>query len=305
MSKAPYPKRTPSQSHTPAFYWRGGDILREREYLADEYKLALADYRRAEFELKQVQEGIEEASETLHEREGYTTALANLLDADVEGNQTEQDSKRRLIELEAEIKDAEAELQEARAVHHPAITSGLQKEKAYLKIEMQRTEKAIELTREQEEDEKKKLAKIVITQRYQTAVDLETKLGSLQRKANFLRGLVNRTKNEFDNVRPVTTVQTDEARLERNALTGMIDPQYTVLRGDERNKRRPTKWKNVMERLFWRIDELNARMYDLAIDESHIVDVEALREKYLPSEQTEEANENAEEQNEEAQNEAE
>jgi hypothetical protein len=72
----------------PPFYFR------ERKYLAEEYKKALADYRRAEYELHQVED-----RETLHEREGYTTALANYLDADTEGNQTEQEYKRHLMRL--------------------------------------------------------------------------------------------------------------------------------------------------------------------------------------------------------------
>jgi chromosome segregation ATPase len=280
MKKTPYPKKPPSQYKTPPFYFRGGDILREREYLADEYKKALVDYRRAEYDLRQVEEELMNDHETLHEREGYTTALANYLDADTEGNQTEQEYKRRLMRVEADIKKLEAELQQARGVHHPAVAANLQKERAYLAIEIQRTQKAVELTDEQRDGEKRKLAEVEISPRYQTVVDLETKVLDLNRKYQFLRSLVSKYKKEFDATRTVPPSQTDEARLERAAFASLVDAKYSLTRADEKAKRKPGKWREQIDRLLLEIEDLNERMTDLAMPEDQLVDVDALRARF-------------------------
>jgi hypothetical protein len=287
MKKTPYPKKTPSQYKTPPFYFRGGDILREREYLADEYKKALADYRRAEYDLHQVEEELMNDHETLHEREGYTTALANYLDADTEGNQTEQEYKRRLMRLEADIKKLETELQQARAVHHPAVAANLQKERAYLAIEIQRTQKAVELTDEQRDNERRKLAEVEISQRYQTALDLETKVLDLNRKYQFLRSLVSKYKKDFDATRTVPLAQTEEARLERAAYASLVEAKYSFTRADEKSKRKPAKWREQIDRLLLEIEDLNERMNDLAMPEEQLVDIDALRTRFQPSEEEE------------------
>jgi hypothetical protein len=285
MKKTPYPKKPTSQYKTPPFYFRGGNILREREYLADEYKKALADYRRAEYDLRQVEEELMNDHETLHEREGYTTALANYLDADTEGNQTEQEYKRRLMRLEADIKKLEGELQQARAVHHPAVAANLQKERAYLAIEIQRTQKAVELTDEQRHNERRKLAEVEIGPRYQTALDLETKVLDLNRKYQFLRSLVSRYKKDFDAARTVPLAQTDEARLERAAYGSLIDAKYSLTRADEKTKRKPGKWREQIDRLLLEIDDLNERMTDLAMPDEQLVDVARLRARFQPADE--------------------
>jgi hypothetical protein len=278
---APYPKRKPSAYAATPFYWRGGDVLREREYIEDEHKKALADFRRAELELKQLEADIAKDNETLHEREGYTDALANLLDADTEGNQAEHAYKKRLVELEARMQVAESELKEAKAVHHPAVASSLMKERAYLAIEMQRVAKAIELTREQEDADINKLSRINISARYQTSLDLETKVTILGKKSQYLRKLVNRNKKEFDQMRPVPIVQSDSARNERWALVNNIDLFYSQERTREKVSRRPSKWHYELEKKIWQISELNDRMRNLGMNEEDVVDVEALKGQYL------------------------
>jgi hypothetical protein len=281
MARAPYPKPPPSQHRTPAFYWRGGDILREQEYLADEYKKALANYRRAEQELRAVEQELQQAHETLHEREGYTTALANYLDADTEGNHTEQDYKRRLMKVEAEIRRAQAELQAAKAVHHPAVAANLLREKAYLQIELQRTQKAIELTREQHNSGRRKLAQITAGQRFQTSWDLETKAQDLNRKYQFLRGLVTNYKKEFDAERPFAVSQSEDARLERAAYATFVDVSYWHKRSDERAQR-PGKWNAEIDRLLAELERLNERMTELEMPQEEKADMKEVRSRFRP-----------------------
>jgi hypothetical protein len=275
-----YPRKPPSQCRAPPFYWRGGDVLREREYLSDEYKKAFGMYHRAALQLRQVEGDLQHAQETLHEREGYTMALANFLDADTEGNQTEQTYKRRLMKAEAEIQRAQAELQAAKAVHHPAVAGNLMREKAYVQIEIQRLRKAIDLAHEQDMSDRRRLAKISIGRRYQASLDIETKIIDLNGKCQYLRALVNKNKSDFDAIRPFPPLQSPDARLERAAYATLLDASYACSRAEEKKQRCPAKWDQETERLFWQVQLLNERMTELGMPEDQKVGIEALRSQF-------------------------
>jgi hypothetical protein len=281
MSGLSFARRTPGKHKQEPYYWRGGDVLREREYLADEFKKALSEFRRADVELRRVEQELQQASDCLHEREEYTNALANFLDSDAEGGQIEADYKKRLAFLEEDIRAAEADLQEARAVHHPAVASGLQKEKAYLVIENQRNSKAIDLLEEQTTTARQQLAVCTLSNRYRQVLAYQTKLEDLIRKKGFLRQLVNRTKKEFDATRPIAAAQTPEVRIERAELLRQLELEESLNRGQEKQKRRPRKWRARLTRAIEAIDELNARLIDFGLVEA-VVDSAELRERYLP-----------------------
>jgi hypothetical protein len=274
----PFAKKPTGKYKQEPYYWRGGDVLREREYLADEFKKALTEYRRAEFELKQVESELQQASECLHEREEYTSALANFLDSDAEGGHLEYAYKKRLASLEEEIRQAEAELQEARAIHHPAVASGLQKEKAYLMIENQRTSKSIDLSEEQCENAKKQLAACTVSNKYRSALDLERKAIDLSRKKAFLRQRVNEKKKEFDATRPVAAPQTKGARQERSALLPQVELAEALARVEEKKQRRPKKWEFRLMRMIDQIEELNDRLTDIGLT-GDVVDTAPLRQQ--------------------------
>ena len=280
-SKAPFSKKPTSQHTKPEFYWRGGNALQEREYLADEYKKALAEYRKVEFEYRQLERECAEKSQVLNEREQYTSALANYLDADAEGGQAEQDIKKQLAELETDIQESEIELQEAKQVHHPAVASGLSKEKAYLLIEMQRNTKAIDLANEQHENGVKQLAACMVSSKYKNACDLEAQRSELVSKKNFLRSQVNKYKKEFDITKPCPTQQSSEAKMQRSVLSPQVDLDIVLERGEEKKQRRNKKYGNRISRIIDQIEELNERMMDLGMDDD-VVDTEELRNRYFP-----------------------
>jgi hypothetical protein len=227
-----------------------------------------------------VEDDLQHAHETLHEREGYTTALANLLDADTAANQTEQNYKRRLMKDEVEIRRAEAELQAARAVHHPAVAGNLAKERAYLQIEIQRLRKAIDLAHEQDVSDTRRLAKISVGPRYQASLDLEAKMIDLKRKCQYLRALVNKNKSDFEAIRPFPLLQSTDARLERAAYATLVDASYACSRAEEKRQRCPAKWDQETERLFGQLELLNQRMTELDMPEDQRVDITALRNKF-------------------------
>jgi hypothetical protein len=280
--KGPFAKPAASQHRIPAFYFRGGDILREREYLADEYRKALANYRRAQLTLHQIEAELAVAAATLSEREGVTNALTNFLDADAEGNRTEQDYKQRLMRAESEINEVELQLQQARAVHHPAVCASLQKEKAYWQIEVQRAQKALDLAREQSGTDRNRLVELTISRRYQTSWDLETKVLELSQKNHFLRRQVNRYRKECDAKPKLQLLQTDEARTERAVYGNLVETEYSLWRADEKRARKPGKWGGEVSRLLQELEDLNGRMADLGMPEEDFADVDALRAEYRP-----------------------
>lgn len=278
--KAPFPKTPQSQYRKPEFYWRGGDKYREQEYVTDEYKKALADYRIAEQELRVVKEEVAAASETLNERDGYTSALAGFMDDDADGYQTEVELKQELARLEREIHEHEEELQRRQAVHNPAVAGGLQKEKAYYLIEIQRGAKAIDNAYEESVHAREQLAACAVNNRYRNALQLEFQLDKVARKKRFLRSLVNKTKYTFDTRRPVAAVQTNDARTQRIVLQNGIDLKMSLARAEEKKERRRAKHANQINFLICQIEELNIRMSDIGM-ESDVVDTEPLRSKYL------------------------
>lgn len=283
MSRAPFAKRPPSRATKQEFYWRGGDSLHEREYLRDEFKKAMVDYKKAQMEYKSVEQELKKANEQLSEKEKYTNALASYLDSDAEGGNQEQEYKKQLGELEIEIGKAEGELSDARAVHHPAVSSGLQKDKAYMMIEIQRLKKTLDLRKEQQAEDKKQLAACVVSQKYQNAIELEGIVEKLSRKRAFLRSQVNKNKQEFDKL---TSQQQSQQRGvqpaskdDKQCVMDVAELELISNRMNERQQRRPNKWNMDVNRYLRYIEELNDRMRELGL-ESEVVDVEALREKY-------------------------
>lgn len=280
-NKTPFKKSTPpSQYMKPEFYWRGGDALREQEYITDEYKKALAEKRRAEQELRQVEDEVAEASATLGERSGYTTALANFLEGDTESFTEENKLKSELNEVNLKIEECEAKLAKAQDVHNPAVSSSLQKEKAYFLIECQRGSKAISNAEEVSDSSIQQLAALCISNKYNTAIQLEYQVDKVKRKKKYLRSIVNKTKAQFDGMKKVPVDNNNEAKTERNVMTEDIDITLALNRGDEKLYRRPQKHMNQLNFMIDQISELNARLKDLKF-EDEMVDEDELRDKYL------------------------
>ena len=261
--------------------WREGDELREQEYLTEQYRQALAAFRKAESELKQVENECNSAKEALNEKEEYTSALMNYLDSDAEGGQIEANYKKRLMALEQEIREAEVELAAIKSIHHPSVSFGLQKEKAFLTIENQRTRKAIQMVEDQIDNSKRQLASCVVSSRYRQGRELETKHREVSQKKAQLRQTVTQNKNESESAKPVGVPDKSEAaRQERNELQKQIEVDLILKKQEDTRKRRERKWDAKLNRMIEDIEELNDRLVDLRMS-SFCVDTEALREKYF------------------------
>jgi hypothetical protein len=282
----PYPKPPPSKCHSVPFYWRGGDIHHERETLSDEYRNALTEHRRAEFELEQTETELQRAIDTLHEREGYTNALASFLDADTEGNIAEQGVKKELPRVESGIRKAELELQEALAVHNPGVAGALIKERAYLLILKKRGQEALNQTGEVQIRISRKLARILTSSKYQTWTQYAAKMKDLNRKNIFLRDLLSGKKKEFVKIPPPVVDQSTTARAERPTLTTQIELEHELQRAQEKTETRPRKWTRQLRQLMNQLEDLNQIMEDLAMPEDARMDIPAIKAQYgIPDEQ--------------------
>jgi hypothetical protein len=240
----------------------------------------MSEYRRADYELRQVEDQIRQATDCLHDREGYTTALTNFLESVDQTGQVEAAYKKRLAGLQAEIRAAEADLQEACDRQHPAVAAGLLKEKAYLVIDIQRTLKAIDLSNEETRDIRRQLTACTMSSRYRRVVACQGRLEDLGRKKVFLRQLVDHNRKAFDATRLTPPGQTPDVGMERVALSGQLDLDEGLNRVEEKLKRRPRKWQIRLARAIDTIEEFNARLVDCGMADQ-VVDVEALRAKYL------------------------
>ena len=255
--------------------------IHDQESLIDQYRHALADFRKAEIELKQLEAAAAEAKEALTENEAYTAAFLNYVDSDAEGGQVESQCKQKLISLEAEIAEAEAELAAVKAIHHPRVALGLTNEKATLLIENQRTTRSIEMANEQIDKAKRQLASCLVSSRYRSGRELEVKHRELVQKRSYLRQKVTQNKRDFERAKPGGAIdKSDQARDERLAMLPEVDIQETLRRQREKKQRRPRRWDARISAMIDDIEELNERLVELRMG-AFVVDVDELRAKYF------------------------
>jgi hypothetical protein len=93
------------------------------------FRIPFALFRRASLSYSGILTRNTAESDQWSQRDGYTTALANVFDADVEGNQKEQEYDRGRMQAYSDLWKAENALKEVKAVHHHAVVSSSPKEK--------------------------------------------------------------------------------------------------------------------------------------------------------------------------------
>ena len=299
--KVPFSKRTPPSQHAkPDFYWRGGDVLKEREYLQAEYNQLIVEKVKADEELEQAKQQVSESRVLLKEREGYTEALAGFIETDADSALEENKLKKELSQLEQQIQEAEEELEKYQSQLGANIILTLQKEKTYYTLETQKADKALKNAKSDGDLYRNNLALCMTSSRYRKGVDLEFKVDKTIKKRNYLRQMVSRAKNENDRiVPPRNPVQTAEGKEERRVLSNGIDTKLAILITEEKLQRHPIKHRTELEHLLKQIEDLNDRMVDVGC-ESGIVDIDKLRENIFstnyPSHENDEEEEEAHEQ---------
>ena len=275
-----FTKRQPAQYRRPEFYFRGGDSLREQEYLQEEYKKALSDFRIAQQRLRQTQEEVQDATDVLAEREGYTNALATYLERDTQAATTENRMKNQLRQLEREIASVEITLKEVKSHQNPAALAALQKEKAHYMIEIQRGNRTIATQDELRDEAIRQIAACSVNGRYREARNLEYIADKTTNKKTRLRKSVMSLKKEFDIIIPKTPAQDEYSRRCRSALTANIKSKIDLYRVQEIEASRKPKHEKHINDLLDQICELNDRMVDIGIPDD-VVNVDEFRERVL------------------------
>jgi hypothetical protein len=274
-------KRPPGQFRVPPFYWRGGDVLNEQEFLRDEYRTTLADHRSVQGRLRLVNADVSEATSVLHEREGYTNALAAFLEQDVTCAKQEAAMRERLRQIEAEIESLHFRVSQLRATQNPATANILRKEHAYFWIEIQRGQQEIQTAIAKGDEAKRQMAACMANGRYRDAIRIEEEYRRLTKKRHRLRVMTSAAQLEFQALKPITALQDRESREERVALWRNLQAQMELVRMEDRSDRRTAKRRGQLGFWIGQIEELNQRLVDLGVEEG-VIDCAALRERMMP-----------------------
>jgi hypothetical protein len=279
-----FEKPPPAQYQRPEFYWRGGDILKEQETLAHEYKNALTDFRLAQHRLQALQNEVSECTTILQEQDGYTRSLAAFLERDTRSFERTVQLKEYLASLEADIANNIPVLAELRRMQRPAAIGTLQKELAGYLLQIQEDNKTIENCVEDQNEFKRQIAACTVHNRYREAVLLDHELERVGEKKQRLRALLGKTRIEFERLRALPLLVDPESSEERVRLRQNSDKNIEWLRARERVDSRPSKQRGKLENLLGQIRELNERMIDVGL-EQEVVDVEEVRKRVLPAQE--------------------
>jgi hypothetical protein len=280
---ASFAKRPPGQTRAPPFYWRGGDVLTEQEFLRDEHRLALIDLRLAQQTLVRVNADVAEASSVHREREGYTNALAAFLEQDVSCAKQETEMRDRLRKLEGEIDLLHTRLTQLRGLQNPAAAGSLQKEKGYYWIEIQRGQQEIQTNVDKGNEAKRQMAACTVNKRYRDAIRLADECRRLTEKRQRLRVMTRQAQLQFQAMHPTTPLVDAESRAEREALRNSIEAHIDLMRMEDRSICRKAKRRAQLEFFIRQVEELNGRMKALGVTEG-VVDAEEIRARMIPGE---------------------
>jgi hypothetical protein len=229
---------------------------------------------------------VADATAVLHERDGYTAALAVFLEQDVSASKQESEMKVELRSLEAQISDLQARLEACKALQNPAHAAYRVKEKGFYVIEIQRYQASIHLSREGAQQAKRQIACCVVHPRYRTGIALAAQTQKLLRKQKRLRAILGSTHKEFQKLKPERPLADDNSKKEREASRMAIDDHMKLLRAKERKDVRAEKHRTHLEGLLRQIEELNSSLGDIGL-EQQIVDVDGLRREMNPTEEEE------------------
>ena len=260
------------------FHWRGGDVLKEKEYLTAEYKQALSDYRKMSMIKENLEKEVNQASQELTETMGYTDALSTFIDG-TQNSQKEQNLKIKLDRLEQKIAKKHDKLEELAECQNPAAVSSLVKENGFLLVESQRGSKTVENNKLQIEATKRQLAACTISDQYQYSLHIENLITRENKRKNALSKRVRQLKGVYDSSKKYTVSNSEYAQKLRDALTDSNELK-TEMKDSSFNYRCEVEDHNThIKSLINQIDELNQRMEELELND-YLVDVDDLKKRF-------------------------
>lgn len=275
-------QRAPSQFRQKEFYWRGGDPLKEQEHLYDEFKKTLAQHRKLSMINKQLKSDIELANSELAEKLGYVDALSSFLDPDVDSSAKEQELKNEISSLENEIRKKENMLSKTVNDQNPAILAALERESAFLLVEIQRVSKMIANNDSSTEGSSLQLTACLISDSYQYASQLEYKIKREERNKALLRQRLNQIRRTFDSRAHRTNINNgDYYNKQRDLMNTSIHLKIDNKDSGHSIKWRQEKYQMHIDHLLNQIKEINERLENLGMEED-MANLSVLKEKYSP-----------------------
>lgn len=279
-------------SKSAEFHWRGGDVLKEKEYINAEYKKTLSEFRKFVMIKQQLEKELEAATADLEEKQGYSDALQSFMNG-TEQSGKEYELKQKLDQLHNEIQQKSQELAEMSECQNPAAVAALSKENGTLLVEGQRNVKLIANSDAQTDTIIRQLAACTISDQYQYACQLETSMMRENRHKTVLRQLVTSLKGSYDMTQKVMPSKTDYSQKLREYLTDAINIK-SAMKDAQFNYRYDVEDHNMhIKALISQIEELNSRLDDLKL-EDYKIDIEELNKQFPPKRPTEATKEEVE-----------
>lgn len=280
MLRTPYACRA-NKTGTNQFYFRGsGDDYHEPEYLTQQMRGLVSDFRSSESELARVQETLREKSSALQSKKKQSMRMSQLTSADYQIIKEENQLKSDLSTVEQEIKDEAETLAKIKAHCSIQNTAGLQKELVLLNLEMQKAHTLIDDKGQEIEHAKLRNIELTISDKYMMYRELENKLDKVKRKRAALRQIVDDRMNAMNYLKVPVLDSSLEVRTSRTVLQKRVQPRIAEQWQEDRRQRRGEKYSRKIASLIEIIECLNERMSELDMEDS-MVDTHELREKYL------------------------
>lgn len=282
LKKEPFAMKPPSQYTRPNFYWRGGDVFNEQEYLLEEHKKALKDYKEALKKQKRLEQEIQIATELLIERDGYNDALVQFLEGKFDESNKEQKLRTELQVLEDDINDKERTLSEVKGSQNVSFSDSLAKERAYYLIEIQRHQKTDNILLNGYDKQIQQLTACLVNAGYQENRILEFKLNHYKNLNGYLKNEVNKMKAIIDKTKPDAPDRGYEANTQRKMMNMNIDQKIMNYRLKLKKGTRIRKHKAYLDHLLSVISELNECMEFLEMSTDDMCDLDSLRDEIFP-----------------------
>ncbi|EAY22212.1 hypothetical protein TVAG_093860 [Trichomonas vaginalis G3] len=280
-------------SKSEEFHWRGGDVLKEKEYIDAEYKKSITEYRKNLMIKNSLEKELEAATADLEEKQGYSNALQSFMNGTEQGGK-EYELKQKLDQIHSEIQQKSAELATMSECQNPAAVAALSKENATLLIEGQRNAKLIANSDAQTDTIIRQLAACTISDPYQYACQLDISMIRESRHKTVLRQLVSSLKGSFDMSQKIMPSKTDYSQKLRDHFTDSITLK-AAMKDAHFNYRYDVEDHNMhIKALISHIDELNSRLEDLKLQD-YVISIDELNQQFQPKKPTEATSEEVEE----------
>jgi hypothetical protein len=164
--------------------------------------MARSHYREVKQGLDRDQQEFDEINRVVTERDGYTCALASALGE--ESNATEENAKlrRELADLTAQIEATQLEIDEYKSLQCVTFVAGLQRERAFYHAEIENLKLQVAQGLENIRTGKVQMGKIVRSDAYASAVELEARHVTLKKRFHQLRGEMDYVFRSFSESKP-------------------------------------------------------------------------------------------------------